>query len=63
MKRLSIYILLLLSLNGYTMAPKVNWDNAIEHAVKRYGLRVEPQLISFFKKALIPRCASSDTLL
>lgn len=33
------------------MSQKVNWDNAIDHAVKRYGLRVEPQLISFFSKA------------
>jgi len=33
------------------MGPKVNWDNAIDRAVKRYGLRVEPQLISFFTKA------------
>jgi murein L,D-transpeptidase YafK len=33
------------------MAPKINWDNAIDRAVKRYGLKVEPQLISFFTKA------------
>ncbi len=37
--------------NLSAMGPKVNWDNAIDKAVKRYGLRVEPQLISFFKKA------------
>ncbi len=37
--------------NGYTMAPKLNWDNAIEKAIKRYCLKTEPQLISFFNKA------------
>ncbi len=33
------------------MAPKLNWDTAIERAIKRYGLRAEPQLKSFFSKA------------
>jgi murein L,D-transpeptidase YafK len=33
------------------MTQKVNWDGAVDKAVKRYGLRVEPQLISFFNKA------------
>ena len=33
------------------MSPKVNWENAIDRAIKRYGLRVEPQLKSFFSKA------------
>lgn len=32
------------------MAPKLNWDQAIDKAIKRYGLRVEPQLISYFNK-------------
>lgn len=49
MKR--VFALMFLCFNTYAMAPKLNWDNAIERAVKRYGLRVEPQLISFFKKA------------
>jgi murein L,D-transpeptidase YafK len=49
MKR--VFALMFLCFNAYAMAPKLNWDNAIERAVKRYGLRVEPQLISFFKKA------------
>lgn len=43
--------LAILSFNSYAMSKKVSWDNAIDHAVKRYGLRVEPQLMSFFSKA------------
>lgn len=33
------------------MGPKLNWNDAIDRAVKRYGLRTEPQLISFFTQA------------
>lgn len=33
------------------MAPKVNWEQAVDRAIQRYGLRAEPQLISFFRKA------------
>lgn len=35
------------------MGPKVNWDNAVDKAVKRYGLRVEPQLKHYFNKAKV----------
>lgn len=49
---LSLFVVLF-CLDGYTMAPKLNWDNAIDRAVKRYGLRVEPKLISFFSKAKV----------
>ncbi len=51
MRRLFLIVLTFFSFNAFTMAPKLNWDKAIDHAVKRYGLRVEPQLISFFSKA------------
>ena len=51
MKRLIFIVFLLLSLSANSMAPKLNWDKAIDHAIKRYGLRAEPQLISFFTKA------------
>lgn len=51
MRRLIYITFMLICLNGHSMAPKLNWDQAIDHAVKRYGLRAEPQLISFFKKA------------
>ncbi|WP_115302792.1 L,D-transpeptidase family protein [Legionella beliardensis] len=33
------------------MAPKVNWDKAVDHAIIRYGLRTEPEMIRFFNKA------------
>ncbi|KTC65883.1 secretion system protein A [Legionella adelaidensis] len=33
------------------MAHKVNVESAIDKAIARYGLRTEPQLISFFKSA------------
>jgi hypothetical protein len=51
MKHLIIVLFIILSINSHSMAPKLNWDNAIDKAVKRYGLRVEPQLIKFFNKA------------
>lgn len=51
MRRLFFIAFMFISLSAYSMAPKLNWDKAIDHAVKRYGLRVEPQLISFFSKA------------
>ncbi len=51
MKRALFLFLCVISPLSLAMAPKVNWDNAIDKAVKKYGLRVEPQLISFFNKA------------
>ncbi len=35
------------------MAPKPDWNGAIDRAIKRYGLRTEPQLLSYFSKAKI----------
>ncbi len=47
-----IFLLLLLNLSHiYGMAPKLNWDKAVEHAILRYGLQMEPQLITLFAKA------------
>jgi murein L,D-transpeptidase YafK len=37
--------------NTEAMAPKMNWNKAIDHAVMRYGLRTEPELKRFFKNA------------
>ncbi|MBA2650094.1 MAG: hypothetical protein H0U75_11005 [Legionella sp.] len=51
MRSIFLIFLMFLGSNGFTMAPKLNWDNAIEKAIKRYCLRAEPQLISFFVKA------------
>jgi hypothetical protein len=47
-----IFILALLNYSFlYGMAPKLNWENAIDHAVKRYGLQMEPQLKAWFNQA------------
>lgn len=45
------------------MAPKPNWDQAIDRVIKRYGLRAEPQLISFFSKAGVSYPPQQVTLL
>lgn len=51
MRRLIFTLLILSCAFTYGMAPKLNWDNAIDNAVKRYGLQTEPQLVKFFSKA------------
>lgn len=53
MKQLISILFFAFTCTGYAMTQKVNWDNAVDRAVKRYGLRVEPQLISFFNKAKV----------
>ena len=44
MRRFISIFLLLSSVQIYSMAPKLNWDKAVENAIKRYGLPMEPQL-------------------
>ena len=51
MRRLIAISLLLNVLLVYGMAPKLNWDNAIDNAINRYGLQTEPPLIKMFAKA------------
>lgn len=51
MRSMLLILFILVLPKSYAMAPKVNWDNAIDKAVKKYGLRVEPRLISFFNNA------------
>lgn len=63
MKRILALIMMVLSLDGYSMAPKLNWDQAVDRAVKRYGLRVEPQLKSYFAKAKVNYPPSDIALL
>jgi hypothetical protein len=41
------------SIEIQAMAPKRNWEQAIDHAVIRYGLRTEPELKKFFKEAKV----------
>ena len=51
MIRLIFILLFLNSLISYGMAPKLDWNQAVDKAINRYGLRMEPQLIKFFSKA------------
>lgn len=44
MRRFIFILLLLNAAQIYSMAPKLNWDKAVDNAIKRYGLRMEPQL-------------------
>jgi murein L,D-transpeptidase YafK len=53
MKRFITFAIMLLSLNSFAMSHKLDWDQATDRAVKRYGLRVEPQLKSYFAKAKV----------
>lgn len=34
-----------------SMAPKLNWDKAVDNAIMRYGLPTEPELTRFFTNA------------
>jgi hypothetical protein len=54
MKRLIIFILILNCFDAFAMAPtKVHWESAVDRAVRRYGLHVEPQLKSYFAKSKV----------
>lgn len=53
MRHLIFTVLLLHYIESYCMAPKVNLDKAIDAAIIRYGLHMEPQLKSMFTKAKI----------
>ena len=51
MLRFIFIILLFNTIHCYGMAHKVNLDNAVDHVIKRYGLRTEPQLRRWFAQA------------
>ncbi|KTD51598.1 Legionella secretion system protein A [Legionella quinlivanii] len=51
MQRLLISLLIIFSQSSLAMAPKLNWNQAVDNAIIRYGLRTEPELIRFFSKA------------
>lgn len=51
MRRLITLLLLLSFTQAYSMAPKINWDDAIENAINRYGLQTEPSLMDMFAQA------------
>lgn len=45
--------LCLVQVTGFSMAPKLNWDKAVDNAITRYGLKREPELIRLFAKAKV----------
>jgi hypothetical protein len=51
MPSLLLALLILVFTPTYSMAPKLKWDKAVDHAVLKYGLPTEPELIRFFTKA------------
>lgn len=51
MRRLIAVILLSCFAKVNAMAPKINWEVAIDNAIHRYGIQTEPDLIHMFSKA------------
>lgn len=51
MRRFIFLLLLLSAAQIYSMAPKLNWEQAVDNAIKRYGLPTEPQLKRWFTNA------------
>lgn len=51
MRRLLFVCFFISVTNLYAMAPKINWDSAVEHAITRYGVQKEPYLKKLFAKA------------
>ncbi len=49
--RCIISLLILLNSVSFAMAPKLNWDKAIDTAIIKYGLRTEPELRRFFSQS------------
>lgn len=53
MNRLLFCILVFFYNALFGMAPKLNWDKAVDSAIIKYGLRTEPELIRFFAKSKV----------
>lgn len=53
MRILFFSILYLFASMPHAMAPKLNWEKAVDNAIIRYGLRTEPELIRLFAKAQV----------
>jgi len=63
MRRLILIFLLLHGICLHAMAPKLNWEKAIDNAITRYGLQKEPELIRMFDKAHVHYPPSEIALL
>lgn len=44
----SLILLFFYSATSHAMAPKLNWNQSVEHVIKRYGLPVEPKIKTRF---------------
>lgn len=51
MRQLILIVFLLINCLSHGMGKKLDWDQAVDNAVTRYGLRTEPELKQFFSKA------------
>ncbi len=54
MRRLFLIFLMFFNcLSAYGMGPKLNWEKAIDNAIRKYGIKTEPQLMHFFTEAKV----------
>ena len=51
MRKLLVIVFLLCCANTFGMSPKLNWEQAIDHAIVKYGLKQEPALKKMFQTA------------
>ncbi len=51
MRKRLVIVFLLCCANTYGMSPKLNWEQAIDHAIVKYGLKQEPALKKMFQIA------------
>lgn len=64
MRIISIFITLFVFITpAWTMAPKINWREAVNTAIEKYGLRTEPALKRSFKRAGVSYPPKEVTLL
>lgn len=50
----ALLMLWIFSQNTYgLLSNPIDWDKAVDQAIYRYGLRTEPELVQFFKKAKV----------
>jgi hypothetical protein len=63
MRSLLLFISILCSSTLFSMAPKLNWEQAVDKAISKYGLRTEPELKRFFTQANVAYPPNEVTLL
>ncbi|WP_099909028.1 L,D-transpeptidase family protein [Legionella massiliensis] len=51
MRSLFFTLLMFVFVPSFSMAPKLNWDTAVDKAIIKYGLRTEPELKRYFANA------------